>query len=77
MPSTKTHSKGNSKVYGFSAEPAAFDPVIDKIDQIAMERHTSRSEVITDILLNHFGMSNNRILRKMDFSNTITRKIKT
>jgi predicted solute-binding protein len=77
MPSAKTHSKGNSKVYGFSAEPTAFNPVIEKIDKIAIDKHTSRSEVITDILLNHFGMENSRSLRKMDYSDTIMRKIKT
>lgn len=60
-----------AKVYGFSAEPEAFNPIIKRIDEIAIEKHTSRSEVIADILLNHFGMNNSRRLRKMDYSGVL------
>jgi hypothetical protein len=65
-----------AKVYGFSAEPEAFKPVIEMIDEIAIEKHTSRSEVIVDILLNHFGMSNSRRLRKMDYSGVLAGRSK-
>jgi predicted solute-binding protein len=70
-----------SKVYGFSVEPTAFSPVVEKLDKIAIDKHTSRSEVIVDILFNHFGISNNSINRSdrrtLDFSEQIMRKIKT
>ncbi len=71
---------GQSKIYTFSVEPKAFSPVVEKIDEIAIERHTSRSEVIADILFNHFGISNRNSYptgRKMlDRSEQIMRKIK-
>jgi hypothetical protein len=67
-----------SKVYAFCVEPKAFSPVIDKIDKIAIERHTSRSEVIADILYRHFGMKNDNVNRTdrmtMDFSKLIMRR---
>jgi len=64
-----------AKVYGFSAEPEAFNSAIEKIDEIAIKRHTSRSEVITDILLNHFGKCNDRNLRKMDYSEVLAGRL--
>jgi hypothetical protein len=67
-----------SKVFAFCVEPTAFSPVIDKIDKIAIERHTSRSEVIVDILFRHFGMRNDNANRTdrmtMDFSKHIMKR---
>lgn len=69
-----------SKVYGFSVEPTAFSPVIKNIDKIAVERHTSRSEVIVDILFSHFGIPNCNNYpsgrKTLDFSEQIIRRSK-
>jgi hypothetical protein len=63
-----------TKVYGFCVEPEAFSPVIQKIDQIAIERHTSRSDVISDILFSYFGIENISNYKKFDFSNQRIRR---
>jgi hypothetical protein len=70
-----------SKVYGFSVEPEAFSPVIEKIDEIAINKHTSRSEVIKDILFGHFGIPNTNSYQSgkktLDFSEQIARRSKS
>ena len=61
-----------AKIYNFSAEPTAFRKVVEKIDSLAIDRHTSRSEVIVNILYNYFGLDNERSLRKMDYSGILS-----
>jgi len=64
-----------AKVYNFSAEPTAFSQVIVKLDELAIMKHTSRSDVISEILSNHFGFDYNRSLRKMDYSGILSEKL--
>ena len=60
----------NSKIYTFCTEPRAFSPVIEKLDELAIEQHTSRSRVIANILFDHFGISYDDQRRSMDYSET-------
>jgi metal-responsive CopG/Arc/MetJ family transcriptional regulator len=61
-----------TKVYGFSTEPKAFSHVIEILDEIAIKKHTSRSEVIVEILSNYVGLDHKRSLRRMDYSGVLS-----
>jgi hypothetical protein len=69
-----------SKIYTFCVEPVAFSPVVEILNRIAIERHTSRSEVISDILFNYCGIPNNNSYpsgrKTLDFSEQIIRRSK-
>jgi hypothetical protein len=45
------------KTYGFSGKPEILDPILKEIDRLAIEQHTSRSYVISNIILDYFGVS--------------------
>jgi len=64
-----------AKVYNFSAEPTAFRKVVEKIDNLAIDRHTSRSEVIVEILSNYVGLDHKRSLRRMDYSGVLSGRL--
>jgi len=67
-----------SKVIAFCVEPTAFSPIAQKLNEIAIERHTSKSEVIADILFSYFGIQNTNTCKSdrktLDFSAQIKRR---
>lgn len=61
------------KPYSFSAEPEIFDPVMDRIKALAVEKEASVSYIITDILLGYFNVENTTE-RSFNFSKAIENK---
>lgn len=59
--------------YSFSAEPEVFDPIMKKIEALAIEQRASRSFIIARIILDYFNVENN-CERPYDYSKRIRSK---
>jgi hypothetical protein len=66
------------KTYGFSGKPEILDPLLNEIDRLAIEQHTSRSFVISNIILDYFGVSadiNCNYKKTLDCSETLKERL--
>lgn len=59
--------------YSFSAEPEVFDPIMKKIEALAIEQRASRSFIIANIILEHFN-SENCCKQPADWSRKLSEK---
>jgi len=63
------------KIYSLSADSDAFNPVLVEIDKIALQRGTSRSDVMIDMICNSLGIKYERTMQKVNRSNTIKKRL--
>jgi len=46
----------NMQTISFTVEPDLFNQVLEKVDALAIEQKSSRSEIIRQLLYNYFGI---------------------
>jgi len=46
----------NMQTFSLTVEPDLFNQVLEKVDKLAIEQKSSRSEIIRQVLYTHFGI---------------------
>lgn len=62
---------GNTQTISLSVEPGDFNKILDRVDALVVEKKSSRSAVIREILYDHFGIVRENPAIRLDFSKTI------